>query len=203
MSAEVVVALTRDTTPPRVVHVTPIPGRVLAVGSVANLSVLFNEAMNPATLTAATIQLIYAGADGQIGTADDAPVLGGVVAYQAQSRTASLSLGKALAPGLYQAVVTTGVTDQAGNALAAPYSWNFRVFLADVSGGQTITGNGAFDGSGGQDVYTFTASAGQAVYFDAQSGDNCTTRSSWRCADATGAVLFDQKLGCHGPVRSA
>ena len=51
----------------------------------------------------------------------------------------------------------------------------------------------------GLDIYTFQATPGEVVYFDAQSGNNCGSPLKWRCVDEKGAVLFDQNFGATGP----
>src|SRR5579871_1920724 len=40
---------------------------------------------------------------------------------------------------------------------------------------------------------TFTAAAGQMVYFDAQNRNNCASPTlRWRCVDPNSKVIFDQ-----------
>jgi hypothetical protein len=68
-----------------------------------------------------------------------------------------------------------------------------------VTNGVPAVGAGNIETPGARDVYTFNASPGQAVHFDAQSGDNCVLPLKWRCVDATGVVLFDQLFGAIGP----
>jgi len=77
----------------------------------------FSESMNPATLTAGNFQLL---------DATDVPVPGGAVSYDASSKTATLTFSAPPPAGLHQAVLTSAITDGAGNALPRR-AWNFEV----------------------------------------------------------------------------
>ena len=87
-----------------------------------------SEDMAAATVNdPSNIAVVAAGPDGAFGTADDVPYH--VVSY---GYTAGLSVSYRvsdgpLQPGLYRVTIGTGLTDRAGNALAAPYVRNFSV----------------------------------------------------------------------------
>ena len=61
------------------------------------------------------------------------------VGYDAGSHTATLTPSSALAAGaVYAASVTAGVTDTAGNALAAPRTWSFTTVAAGRGSGPRV-----------------------------------------------------------------
>ncbi len=68
-----------------------------------------------------------------------------------------------------------------------------------VTNGVPGTGAGRLELPGGKDVYTFTANAGQVVYFDELTGFNCGSPHRWKCADPAGGILFDKTFGASGP----
>ena len=103
-----------DTTPPTVVSTIPAN---LATGVAINskISAAFSEPMDPLTLTPATFILMQG-----------ATAIAGTVTYAAINSNAVFTPSSNLAlNSLYTATVTTGAKDQAGNAMAANYSWNF------------------------------------------------------------------------------
>src|SRR5438067_27381 len=64
-----------------------------------------------------------------------------------------------------------------------------------LTNGGTANGAGNLETPGAQDIYTFNGTAGQIVYFDAQSRDNCSFPLLWwRCVDAKGTVVFALSL---------
>ncbi|MBI3415185.1 MAG: Ig-like domain-containing protein [Verrucomicrobia bacterium] len=125
-SEELTIKLGPDVTPPRITATSPLGGAKV----VSSLLAYFNEPMNPATLNTASFKVISGGADGLLDTADDLPVGGGGVSYQAENRSVSLNFATPLPDGLYRAVVTTAVADASGNRLASDYTWQFRVAKA-------------------------------------------------------------------------
>ncbi|MBL9171014.1 MAG: hypothetical protein JNN07_25000, partial [Verrucomicrobiales bacterium] len=64
--------------------------------------------------------------------------------------------------------------------------------------GQTVTngfpavGAGNIESPGATDSYTFTATAGQMVYFDEQTGLGCNPQLRWRVVNPQGVQVFDQ-----------
>ncbi|MBI5018195.1 MAG: Ig-like domain-containing protein [Deltaproteobacteria bacterium] len=109
-----------DTTAPTVVSTAPTNGATGVPAGTA-VAVSFSEAMNPATLTAATFTLTRAGV----------PVTGNVT-YAPATLTATFTPAGPLAESTaYVATVTTGAQDAAGNALAANFTFGFTT--ADVT----------------------------------------------------------------------
>jgi methionine-rich copper-binding protein CopC len=106
-------------TQPAVISTTPANGATSAPISQA-VTATFNEAMNPATINAATFTL-KAGAAAVTGT----------VTYTAAGSVATFTPAAALAVNtLYTATITTGAMDLAGHALAANYIWTFTTAAA-------------------------------------------------------------------------
>jgi hypothetical protein len=106
-----------DTTPPTVSAVSPTDGSQASVD--VSPSVRFNEPLAPSTIDASHLTLRDSGGN---------PVSGSV-SYDSASRTATIDPTAPLTYGTtYTATVkggTGGVTDSAGNALAADYAWSF------------------------------------------------------------------------------
>jgi len=155
-----------DTTPPTVVATNPASDATdVGVGTL--IEVTFSEAMKASTLTTSTIQM-------KQGTT---PVVG-TVSYTVGTYTAVFTPGAALAyDTTYTVTVTTGVQDEAGNALAEEYVFSFRTAIEEINecvtlgnpcddqgdtaatctdtlGGYTCSCSGGFTASGGtcQDV---------------------------------------------------
>ncbi|MBI3416827.1 MAG: Ig-like domain-containing protein [Verrucomicrobia bacterium] len=120
---EIIVPLLPDTTPPHVRQRSPLGGAKV----VDSVFAYFDEAIEPATLNSTSFKIISAGGDGRFDTADDANVSGGNVSYRPDLHAASLNFASPLADGWYRAVLTTAVTDLAGNHLTADHAWQFRV----------------------------------------------------------------------------
>jgi hypothetical protein len=104
---------TADTTPPTVVATEPANGAV-GVPVTATMMAVFSEPMNCTTLTSATFVVRDAFSSAVPGT------------VACGSSTATFTPASALAYSMtYTAVVTTGVTDLAGNAMMSDYTWGF------------------------------------------------------------------------------
>jgi hypothetical protein len=106
--------------PPTIASVSPASGAT-AVSTTAVITATFSEPMNPATISATTMQLYtYAGT-----------FIPSTVTYSITNGTAILRPISPLAPGTtYSAVVIGGtsgpaVTDVGGTALTAAYWWSF------------------------------------------------------------------------------
>ena len=125
-----------DSTAPTILSNTPADGAI-GVPLNGSVSATFSEAMDPMTITSATLIL-------KEGTTSVA----GAVTYA--DNTATFTPGSALAPNTaYSASVTTGVTDLANNALAAEHEWSFTTgATADTTAPtvlSTIPADGALD----------------------------------------------------------
>ena len=122
-NATVTVTAAADTTPPTVTSVAP-PGGATGVSTTASPAVTFNEAMNTATITTGTFVLRDAGA----------AIVPATVSYNTSTRIATLKPSSALSVSTtYTATVSGGnggVTDLAGNALAASFAWSFTTAAA-------------------------------------------------------------------------
>ena len=106
-----------DDTPPIVILTSPSDDAVDVASSV-DLLAAFSEPMDPATITAAHLQV---KGPGQV------PVPG-AVSYEAWGPVGLFTPDSPLLPAtLYTATVTTGVTDLAGNAMVQDYVWTFTV----------------------------------------------------------------------------
>ena len=107
-----------DTTPPEVSSISPPNGASQAVPS-GNLVATFSERLDPATVTAATLQLRVTGGG----------AIAGAVSYDDVSKSATFDPTNALAlsTGFTATILggAAGVKDRAGNALAADVSWSF------------------------------------------------------------------------------
>ena len=104
------------TTPPTVTSVEP-PNGSAGVCPNAIVMATFSKAMNPATINATTFTL----------TTGTPPVaVGGVVTYDAPSKTATFTPSSTLALLTTNTVtITTGATDTFGNSLASDFVWTF------------------------------------------------------------------------------
>jgi hypothetical protein len=107
-----------DTRPPRVTDVTPASGAT-DVPVTTTVTATFDEAMDPASVTASTFTLTYGAGMGVSAS----------VSYNAATKTATLTPSAKLPYGeTFTASVrsgATGVTDVAGNPLAADKTWSF------------------------------------------------------------------------------
>ncbi len=103
---------TEDTTRPTVSSTVPA-NLATGVALGGNIAVTFSEAMNPATITAATFTL-------KQGTT----VISGAVTSLGATATFNPAANLAVST-VYTATITTGVTDLAGNAMASTYVWTF------------------------------------------------------------------------------
>ncbi|MCH8290642.1 Ig-like domain-containing protein [Candidatus Poribacteria bacterium] len=117
------ITLIPDATPPRLKQVAPLGGG----RAVDTLLAFWNEPIDLGTLTADTFQLFEAGPDGEVDTGDDVPVTGGVVSFRDEVNAATRTFDQPLPDGLYRAVLTTGITDLAGNPFETEFAWRFHV----------------------------------------------------------------------------
>jgi len=115
-----------DVTPPKVLSVTPV-SNATSVAVNSKVTVTFDEAMNSSTITSATF-----------GLKQGTTTISGTVTYSGNVVTFTPSA--AMTGGaVYTATVTTGVKDEAGNALAASYTWSFTTIA--VAAGLSFAGD--------------------------------------------------------------
>ena len=106
-----------DTTPPAVVSVTPLASASgVAIGT--TLTVTFSEPVDAGTLTPATFVVTRAGG----AVAGTVTTAGAIATFTPAQPLAELAAG-------YTAMITTGVRDTAGNAIAASHTWQFTTEL--------------------------------------------------------------------------
>ena len=137
-----------DTTPPTVLEINPLDGAVspacFNVFSSDVIGVVFSEEISDATLNASTFLVRT--------IAPDAPV-SGTVFYERSARAALFLTDVHVPPNTVISVrVTSGVTDRAGNHLAADMEWQFtsaigscdnaRINLGSLSGFAVAAGAG-------------------------------------------------------------
>jgi alpha-tubulin suppressor-like RCC1 family protein len=124
-----------DTTPPTVSSNIPANGASdIPVGDA--LSVTFSEAMNASTITTTSFTLVDA----------DSNAVSGALSYNAGTNTATFTPAVTLATNTtFTATVMTAVTDVAGNALAANYSWSFTTVFIDITPPTVSSTNPASD----------------------------------------------------------
>jgi hypothetical protein len=136
----------------------------------ATVAVVFNEAIDPVTLTAATFQVKRAGAP-----------LAAALSYEAATRTARAAVP--LVPGVtYEVEVTTGVRTPAGSALRASEVWSFttrawQAATVDAAGSAGTYTSLAVDGSGRLHISYYNGALQYATCAAA-----CATAANWQVA---------------------
>jgi hypothetical protein len=190
-TAEQTITLTQDATPPRVVGVTPGSGALGDAGGTNTIAVTFNEAMAAASLTNASFKLFTFGPDQLPATTDDVEVTGGTVAVP-NPKTATLTFGAGLPADRYRAILTTAVTDAIGNQLAGEFGWTFQL-VPVIQIGDVV--NDAISVPRELDIYHFTATPGQQVFFDVLNHTG-PYFDGWRLTDSAGMEIFDRCFGC-------
>lgn len=124
VTSEFSTAAATDTVGPSVLGRTPAPGAT-AIAVDDDVTVLFSEAVDPATVTSATVQLT-----GPAGTVATARVLSAGGTALEIDPAAPLASGTA-----YTVTLGSGITDLAGNALqGAPVGWGFTTAAATALG---------------------------------------------------------------------
>ena len=127
-----------DITPPTVIQTAPYIQEKM-VSTRTAIKVRFSERMDPATISAATIQL---------KDNTNAPVSGTVyysdATYPEAMFVPSAELQYAI---IYSASVTTGAQDRAGNALAADYTWSFTTGQVSSSTPLSVSYTDPFNGT--------------------------------------------------------
>lgn len=187
-------AAAADTIPPTVIATNPasnavnVPTNTLVVAT-------FSEAMNPLTITAATVRLAC-----PVGVS-----VTGTVTYQSPANTATFTPTTALpANTTCTGTVTTGARDVAGNALVTDFVWTFTTapvivppFVSPITLGAAAA-YGGFGGSAGitnQGVLTVingsigTTAVSTAVTGFHSNGPGCTyTETTLNIGLVTGAI---------------
>ena len=107
-----------DTTAPKVTRVIPA-ANAKDVTPGTNVAAVFSEPMKEGTLDGTSVQLFQKGSTTPVAAA---------VTYDATAKKVTLNPTANLKRGAtYKAVISTAVTDLAGNPLAQPKTWSFTV----------------------------------------------------------------------------
>ncbi|MDG7000736.1 MAG: Ig-like domain-containing protein, partial [Nitrososphaerota archaeon] len=115
-SASAQVALVKDSTTPAVVSTSPVAGAV-AVSVQPSIQIVFNEALDPNSITASSFNLTSGSTQQQVE-----------IGYNSSTYTVTLLPTGMLTPGAsYSVQVAQTVQDLGGNPIAAPYSFGFQV----------------------------------------------------------------------------
>lgn len=105
-----------DNEPPTIISVTPSDSES-SVALNATATATFSESLSLSSITKSSFMLIRS----------DDTIISGQVSYDEPSKTAVFTPDNNLAASMvYQATITTSVTDLAGNHLASEYNWSFE-----------------------------------------------------------------------------
>ncbi len=126
-STPLVVPLLADTTPPRIVGLTPERGALAGIGTVRAVTAAFSEELDPATVRDDSLVVVAPGPDGLFGTADDVPQPGGGLERARRVRRLARVFPEPLPSGRYRATLAAGLADAEGNHLLPPLAWEFTV----------------------------------------------------------------------------
>jgi hypothetical protein len=175
LSSEVVVPIVADASPPRVRRSSPSENRSVVPGTRVAVSVVFDEPVDRATVTADRLQVIAPGPDREPGTADDVPLTGGAISVREGNFAAVITLpGPLTFVGRHRIVVGPGIADAAGNAMSASVTRTFRVSQSQLAPGGSVLFEGEIEAAGAVDEYALAAEAGQRVFLDIEAlGVNC------------------------------
>jgi len=99
--------------------------------------------------------------------------------------------------GTYTMMISAPQNDDPGTyqfqLLQVPQADEFSIAIGDVvSNGLPASGAGNIEQPAAVDLYTFSATAGQLLYFDLQAGANSNWR--WQLTDSSGALIFNRRF---------
>jgi len=207
--AKLVCSTVADTTPPTVTGTVPASGAT-GVATGTTVKATFSEALAPATVTTATVQLV------KQGTSTGLPA---TVTYDSVAHTATLAPTAALAASTtYVASLTGGsggITDVAGNALATTYTWTFTTgatsqtttYLSDLTPTFATSGWGPYekDTSNGEqaagDGKPITlAGVVYAKGLGVHAAADLRYNLGGLCSTFTASVGVDDEVGSNGSV---
>ncbi|NIR78658.1 MAG: Ig-like domain-containing protein, partial [Gemmatimonadetes bacterium] len=137
-----------DSTPPRVVSMSPADGAA-GIPTTSTVSATFSEPVDPSSVTTTSFSVV--GVVGTVGVSD---------------ATATFTPDASLAPGTeYTATLTGAVTDLAGNSLPSSETWSFTTNATpaadagadiDVGTGEEVSLRGSASDSDQDQTLTFT-----------------------------------------------
>src|SRR5205814_996063 len=97
--------------------------------------------------------------------------------------------------------ITVGTDQEPSTGTYSFKLWNvpppsqFPIAIGDtVTNGVPGSGAGNIETPGAQDIYTFTATPGEAVFFSELNAVDCISPLQWRLVDGVGTVMFDEHL---------
>jgi hypothetical protein len=126
-SFNVTVVAARDTTAPTVFSTTPGNNGTMT-NKASNVMATFSEDVKNVNATTFKLEQVKVSRKGVETTSPVAATVTPASGTVAQGASATLNPKKDLQKAsTYRATLTSGVTDTAGNALSAPYSWTFQV----------------------------------------------------------------------------
>lgn len=163
-----------DLTPPTVTAQMP-PDGAGNIAISAPATAVFSEAIDPATLSAATFIL-----------ADGSGPLIGSVSYNAATRTAAFTPNAPLANNsLYTATISTGVRGRSGNSLAQDKVWSFTTIPQETIL-PVITATAPTSGAGNVSTFRPVTAA-----FSENMDPATINASTFTLAGITGTVSYD------------
>lgn len=165
-----------DTTPPTVVAVSPLDGATgVAVGAV--ITATFSESMNSSTVNSSNMSM----SGGVTGTLN----------YDSNSKTVTFTPAGNLAyETVYTVMITTGVTDTAGNAMVSNYSWSFTTVQAPDTTPPTVVGVSPLDGAVGVAVNNVIT----ATFSESMDASTLNVTSVLVSGGVSGVVSYDFNL---------
>jgi hypothetical protein len=163
---------TIDTTAPTVTGVTPADGAA-GVAVTATAAAVFSEDMDPATLSSTF----------SVSAQESGALVSATVAYDAASRTATLTPQQDLQQGTtYVATVAggpAGARDVAGNPLGQNVSWTFTTHEPDATAPETVIDSGPSGTvASGSASFGFSSSAAGSTFrcsLDGAAFEACTS----------------------------
>jgi hypothetical protein len=165
-----------DTTPPTVILTSP-SNAATGVSINSPISATFSEAMNGSTINNSTFTV-----------SNGSGYVSGSVNYDNSTHNVTFTPSQALSyQTSYTVTITTGVTDLAGNQMAASYSWTFVTGQAPDTTPPTVYSNSPADGATGVSINSpITVTFSEAMATGTMNGSTFTVNG------VTGTVNYDQ-----------
>ena len=171
-----------DTTPPTVISTSPANGATdVAINSA--ITATFSERMDASTITTDTFTVSVGGS-----------VVSGTVSYNTGQKKATFTPSSNLSNSTaYTAMITTGVKDEAGNAMASDYHWSFTTASAPDTTPPTVSSTSPINGATGVAVSTIiTATFSEEMDASTITTDTFTVGSSG--GNVSGTVSYNSGL---------
>lgn len=193
LSSPLTFQLRPDTASPTLLSSYPASGS--GVNRVTTLRLNFSESLDTTRLAASGVHLVFAGADGLVGTPDDTAIALASVAARNFGRTILITPQVPLEfDGSYRLTVDRALlADRAGNQPAADLVLDFQKTPDALPLPFDVTVNGELGEEGEQDLYIFTAAAGQYFFLDGQ--DDFVNRKTVRLTSPSGLILLNETTG--------